>query len=80
MLGTGTRTLQRKLMSEIESYQTCLDYVRRERATQLLLQTDLTVDNIAKHLGFVEPNSFRRAFHRWHDMSAQQYRNALRAS
>lgn len=79
MLGIGPRTLQRMLMSESESYQTCLDMVRRERAIQLLTETSLSIDSIAQHLGFAEPNSFRRAFRKWHNMSAQQYRKAYGA-
>lgn len=76
MLGIGPRTLQRMLMSESESFQSCLDAVRSQRATQLLVQTSLSINSIAKHLGFAEPNSFRRAFRNWHNMSAQQYRMA----
>ena len=77
MIGIGPRTLQRLLMSESESFQSCLDTVRRQRAIQLLVQTSLSIDSIAEHLGFAEPNSFRRAFRKWFDMSPQQYRKAF---
>jgi AraC-like DNA-binding protein len=77
MIGIGPRTLQRLLMSESESFQSCLDTVRRQRATQLLVQTSLSIDSIAQHLGFAEPNSFRRAFRTWFSMSPKQYRKAF---
>jgi AraC-like DNA-binding protein len=77
MIGIGPRTLQRMLISESESYQSCLDTVRRQRATQLLVQTSLSIDSIAQHLGFAEPNSFRRAFRTWFSMSPKQYRKAF---
>jgi AraC-like DNA-binding protein len=77
MIGVGPRTLQRMLLSESESFQSCLDTVRRQRATQLLVQTSLSIDSIAQHLGFAEPNSFRRAFRTWFSMSPKQYRKAF---
>lgn len=73
-LGVGSRTLQRRLISESETFQSCLDQVRANYAKRLLLQTALSVNMIAKYLGFEEPNSFRRAFRKWHGLSAKEFR------
>jgi len=73
-LSIGPRTLQRRLISENETFQSCVDWVRYERARQLLNETNLSINEIAKHLDFKEPNSFRRAFHRWYGASPKLFR------
>ena len=61
-------------MSESESFRNCLVSVQEVRAKALLKESDLTVSQIAAILGFDEPNSFSRAFHRWTDVSPSDYR------
>jgi AraC-like DNA-binding protein len=73
-IGLGVRTMQRRLMVEGETFQSCLDQARLQRAGELLQQTDLTVEQISHHLGYVESNSFRRAFKKWHGISPSDYR------
>lgn len=64
-LGLSPRTLQRRLRDEGTSHRQILDRVRHERALRLLRRDELTVDQIADHLGFSEPSAFHRAFRRW---------------
>ena len=73
-LAIGPRTLQRRLMSESESFRSCLDSVLAGRAKALLHESPLTVSQIAFALGFNEPNSFTRAFRRWTGTSPSDYR------
>jgi AraC-like DNA-binding protein len=76
-LSIGVRTLQRRLSSESESFRDCLISVRETRAKALLKESDLTISQIADVLGFHEPDSFRRAFHRWTDVSPSDYRRLI---
>jgi AraC-like DNA-binding protein len=73
-IGLGVRTMQRRLLVEGETYQSCLDQARLQRAGELLQQTGLTVEEISRKLGYEEPNSFRRAFKKWHGMAPSDYR------
>lgn len=63
-LGFGKRTLQRQLEAEGCTFREMLTSFRIERAKALLRETDLSVQAIAESLGYLEVNSFRRAFHR----------------
>ena len=44
------------------------------RARELLAESDLGLDEIARSLGYREPNSFRRAFRTWMGLSPRAYR------
>jgi AraC-like DNA-binding protein len=58
------RTLHRRLAAENTSYRTLLDEVR-ETLALALLDTGLTVEETARHLGYSETPAFTRAFVRW---------------
>jgi len=78
-LGVGVRTLQRQLMVEATSFQECLAEARAMRARDLLMETALSIAQIAGQLGYHETNSFRRAFRRWFGVSPTQFRECLMA-
>jgi len=61
-LGITSRTLQRKLSLEGVSYQQLLDEVRQKIAEDYLLNSDLTIPDIALRLGYSETTSFHRKF------------------
>ncbi len=61
-LGITSRTLQRKLSQEGVSYQKLLDEVRQKMAEDYLLNSDLTIPDIALRLGYSETTSFHRKF------------------
>jgi AraC-like DNA-binding protein len=63
-LRTSARTLQRELHERGTSHQEILDDVRRERALRLL-ESGVTVAEVARRLGFSESSAFFRAFRRW---------------
>lgn len=54
-LGTGPRTLQRRLREEGTSYGALLDAVRRERAEVLVADRRLTLCDVAVLLGLGQP-------------------------
>ena len=52
----------------------CLARQRAERAASLLLRTDLSIGEIARAVGWPDPNYFARRFRRHFQLSASQYR------
>ena len=79
-LGLSARTLQRRLDECRTSFGQQLAQVRRLTAGRLLAATDLDTVAIAMLLGFVEPNSFARAFRNWEHTSPSRWREQQAAS
>lgn len=73
-LGLSQRTLQRRLDDDETSFQAQLAAVRRTTANRLLINTELDTVAIAMLLGFVEPNSFARAFRAWERTTPLRWR------
>ncbi|PCE23170.1 AraC family transcriptional regulator [Paraburkholderia acidicola] len=59
------RTLRRRLTGSGVSYQTLVNDIRQKRAYELLNNPRLTVDYVAREVGFTDSHNFRRAFKRW---------------
>lgn len=73
-IGASHRTLQRRLGESQTSFQQQLDDVRHMTANRLLANTRLDAVAIAMLLGFVEPNSFARAFRAWEKTTPARWR------
>ena len=73
-LGLSSRTFRRKLQQRSTTYQTILNRVRAELATDYLSNSDLTIDQIAAIIGFSETTTFRSAFKKWTGNSAAKVR------
>jgi AraC-like DNA-binding protein len=58
-------TLRRRLRSEGQSYGTIKNELRGRLARRLLDANELSVAEIAVHLGYSEPSAFYRAFQKW---------------
>ncbi len=55
-----------------------LDYVwtmRLEKAKELLLTTDILIDDISTAIGYLNPSSFRRKFKQSVGLTPSQYRS-----
>jgi transcriptional regulator GlxA family with amidase domain len=52
-----------------------LEQIRINKATELLVQTGMTIDEIARHTGYNSSHSFRRAFKRVSGVTPGKYRN-----
>ena len=52
-----------------------LEQIRINKATELLINTGMTIDEIACHVGYNSSHSFRRAFKRVSGVSPSMYRN-----
>lgn len=73
-LGTGPRTLQRRLRAEGTSYGALLDAVRRERAEELVGDHRLTLCDVAVLLGLGSQATLSRAARRWWGTTASARR------
>lgn len=74
-MAMSKRTLQRKLASENQSFQSVLQNVRQELAAHYLTQTSLPMQEVSFLLGFHEYNSFVRAYNSWTGCSPSQMRS-----
>ena len=77
-LHMSSATLRRHLAADATSYQALLDAVRVHRCKRLLASRPLPGKALAYELGFNQPNSFYRAFHKWTGMTFTEYRARLR--
>jgi AraC-like DNA-binding protein len=78
-IGTSTRTLQRRLEDDGVSYAQLFAKARLDSATDLLENRGVTLQDIARTLGYSDPAHFTRAFRRWTGCSPRAYRD-LRAN
>lgn len=79
-LGTSSRTLRRRLSASGATFHELLDGVRRELARDWLRDDSLSIDAIARQLGYRDASNFRRAFLRWQGVAPSAYRNRQRAA
>ena len=64
-LGLSLRTMHRRLAQSGTTYRSVLDGMRQRVATELLQNTHLSIDQVAKRVGFSDATSFRKAFVKW---------------
>ncbi len=73
-LGMSGTTLRRRLKADHTNYQFLLDRARQYRCEQLIKETWVPGKCVADKLGYLEVNSFYRAFRRWTGQSYSQYK------
>lgn len=73
-LGISGTTLRRRLRADHTTYQFLLDRARQYRAEKRLRQRWLPGKCLADELGYLEVNSFYRAFRRWTGLSYSEYK------
>jgi AraC-like DNA-binding protein len=73
-LGMSSTTLRRRLRADHTSYQFLLDRARHYRCEQQLRQRWLPGKCLADQLGYLEVNSFYRAFRRWTGLTYSEYK------
>jgi len=79
-LRISARTLQRRLLEEGLTFHNLIEEARREMAQHYLRQPTLELNETAYLLGYEDPNSFIRAFHRWEGTSPGEWRSIHRSS
>jgi AraC-like DNA-binding protein len=60
------------------SFHNLVEEARREMAKHYLLQSSLELNETAYLLGYEDPNSFIRAFHKWEGASPGEWQSARR--
>lgn len=73
-LGTSKRSLQRALTAEGTTFAKQLAHTRELLARRYLATTHMPTEEIAYLLGYVEHNSFLRAFSAWTGTTPAKYR------
>jgi AraC family mar-sox-rob regulon transcriptional activator len=73
-LGMSSTTLRRRLRADHTCYQFLLDRARQYRCEQVLRQMWKPGKCLADELGYLEVNSFYRAFRRWTGVSYSDYK------
>jgi AraC-like DNA-binding protein len=76
LLCTSSRQLRRELQSSGTSYRRLLDQVRKERALACMVDSSMTVDQLARELGFQDARNFRRRFKLWTGCTPIEFRQA----
>lgn len=74
-LNMSGRTLRRHMSAEGTSYQAAINEILRDKASQLLLQTDFSIEKIAGDLGYSAASNFCHAFKRWLGVTPSEYRD-----
>lgn len=74
-LRVSIRTLQRRLLEEGITFHNLVEETRREMSHHYLRQSSLELIDTAYLLGYEDPNSFIRAFHRWEGTSPGEWRS-----
>ena len=77
-LGMSSRTLQRRLAEEGESFRTVLDRLRRELAHEYLRERRSSIAEAAHLTGFSEVSAFARAVRRWFGCTPRELRESPR--
>lgn len=75
---SSERTLKRQLAARGTTYRDLVNEIRRQRATELLESTELSIERVAELLGYAAPANFHRAFKRWCGMPPDAWRKARR--
>lgn len=74
-MNMASRTMRRLLREEDTNFREIVKSVRCDLAKEYLLKSELTVEQIAHLLGYVESTNFRRAFKKWMGVSPREFRN-----
>ena len=77
-LGVSERTVQLRLGRQGTGFRQQRDERRRQRAQQLLRESQKSIAEIAEDPGFANTTSFSRAFRRWFDVTPGESRDAAR--
>lgn len=76
-LNHSSRTLRRRLKEAGTSYQLIVEDIRFDKARQLLMSSQFSIEAIAHMLHYSDSRSFRTAFKRWQGETPGQFRNRL---
>ena len=73
-LNMSPRTLRRRLTAERTSYKSLINSFLKEKAVELLDDTDYSLEKIAEELGYSSASNFCHAFKNWTGQTPSGYR------
>jgi AraC-like DNA-binding protein len=73
----SSRTLKRKLRHLGFNFRQLVDEARKQEVLRDVLNTTMTIDEIANRRGYSDAANLTRAFRRWTGESPSQYRAKL---
>lgn len=76
-VGLHPKTLQRRLSAEGATFADLVDQTRRDTAQRLLLDTELTLDQLCRNLGYAEQSVLTRSCKRWFGTTPTAYRSRV---
>jgi len=74
MVNISDRTLRRRLVQQDTTYRAISDGARYERARDLLVNSDISIAQVAELVGYSDARAFRRAFKRWTGQLPTEFR------
>ncbi|WP_255611662.1 AraC family transcriptional regulator [Marinobacterium arenosum] len=75
-LNMSVSTLRRRLQEEATSFQRIKDECRKEAALNYMNSPQLSINEVARLMGFDEPSAFFRSFKKWTGMTPGDYRRS----
>ncbi|MEQ6901511.1 AraC family transcriptional regulator [Nocardioides sp. YIM 152588] len=72
------KTFQRRLAEEGTTFAAIVEELRREQAEHYLRDTDLTMAQVARELGYAEQSVLTRSINRWYGVAPSELRRRLR--
>ena len=80
ILGVNAETVSNHIVRETgQTFQDFLTHCRLERARDLLISTNLSINEIAERVGFSSPEVFARVFRKATEMAPSAYRVTVRS-
>ena len=76
-LHMSERTLKRQLAKYDLTYTDLVEEARKQKALDLLANSQLSLDDISEYLGYSDLANFTRAFKRWTEQTPTAYRKSL---
>lgn len=73
----SSRTLQRHLSAEDNSYESIIDQWRFSNSLKMIEETNLKIGEIAQRMGYANAPNFDRAFARWTGVTPTKYKEQL---
>lgn len=73
-LNLSSRTMHRHLAEAGTGYQKIVDEVRRRLAEEFLINTGLSIEEVAERTGFSDASNFRKAFRKWTGEAPAEFR------
>lgn len=74
-MDTSIRTLQRELQYAGTDFRRLTSMIRIQRATEMLLDKNISITSISEDLGYSSPAGFTRAFRKATGLAPREYRN-----